>query len=84
MLLRWDGDRPLADRQAIASLYEVSERTVRRRCQPVRYEPRVGQARGEGGVALYDAFAAAQSLADVAPRPARTAAALAARFRPAA
>jgi hypothetical protein len=77
MRLRWDGDRPLADRAMVAALYEVSERTVRRHCTPVDRDPRAGQPRG-AGVAWYDAFAAGDALADVAPRPAqaRTLAAL--------
>lgn len=80
MYLRWDGNRPLADREMVAALYEVSERTVRRHCRPTLHEPRAGQPRGTGGLALYDALAAAAMLADVAPRPARTVAALAWRI----
>lgn len=72
MLLRWDGNRPLADAEMIATLYEVSTRTVRRHCPVVRYEPRVGSPRGRGGVALYDAFTAGEQLVGVAPRPERT------------
>lgn len=74
MLLRWKGRRALADREMLASIYEVSERTVRRHCAPVEYEPRRGQAPGRGGIALYDVVAADGQLADVAPRPARLAA----------
>jgi hypothetical protein len=76
--IRWDGDQPLADREMLAALYEVSERTVRRHCQPVDRDVRAGQPRGDGGVAWYDAFAAGDALAGVAPRPAqaRTLAAL--------
>lgn len=76
MLLRWDGDRPLADRELAAALYEVSTRTIRRHCQPVAHEPRTGRPRGTGGVALYDAFGIAEQLAAVTSRPARTVAAL--------
>lgn len=72
MQLRWDGDRPLADRGMLAALYEVSERTIRRHCTPVSYDQRAGVARGEGGTAWYDAFAAGEQLADVAPRPAQS------------
>jgi hypothetical protein len=79
MILTWEGDRALADVEMLARLYEVSERTVRRRCRPVRHEPRTGRPRGAGGRALYDALAAGEQLADVAPRPERTMAAL--RYR---
>ncbi len=61
--------RPLADREALAALYEVSIRTVRRHCRPVDYVPRPGHPRGDGGLARYDAYAAADVLAGVAPRP---------------
>lgn len=76
--LEWDGDRPLADVDMLATLYEVSTRTVRRHCTPVRYTSRAGGGRG-GGRALYDAFAAGAALAGVAPRPERTLTAL--RYR---
>lgn len=76
MYLTWENETPLADMEMLARLYEVSERTVRRHCQPVRHEPQAGRPRHIGGKALYDAMAAADQLADVAPRPARTAAAL--------
>ncbi len=85
MYLRWDGTRPLADREMLATLYEVSIRTVRRYCTPVIYEPRRRPA-GAGpppvrpGTALYDALTAAQDLEHVAPRPGRTVAALSYRF----
>ncbi len=78
MQLEWDGDRPLADADMIATLYEVSARTVRRHCTPARYTARAGGDRG-GGRALYDAFAAGAALAGVAPRPDRTLTAL--RYR---
>lgn len=72
MKFRWDGDQALADREMIASLYEVSDRTVRRHCNPVTHSPRHGQPRGEGGTAWYDAFAAGEALAGVCPRPAQS------------
>ncbi len=78
MILIWEDGRPLADGPMIATLYEVSTRTVRRHCTPVDYTRRAGGARG-GGAALYDAFAAGEALAGVAPRPERTLAAL--RYR---
>jgi hypothetical protein len=67
--LRWDGDRPMADREMVAALYEVSERSVRRHCTPVEYGDRGGAARG---TAWYDAFAAGEQLTEVAPRPAQS------------
>ncbi len=71
-----DSDSWLADAAAVAQLYKVSVRTVRRHCQPVR-RPRPA---GRGSVqALYDALKAADDLAAVAARPERTAAALRAR-----
>ncbi len=80
MRLRWTVDNvPLADAEMIAALYEVSTRSVRRHCTPVGRAVRAGQPRGEGGVAWYDAFTAAEQLAGVAPRPGATVAAL--RFR---
>jgi hypothetical protein len=78
VILIWEDGRPLADGPMLAALYEVSTRTVRRHCVPVRHTPRKGGDRG-GGAALYDAFAAGDQLAGVAPRPERTRAAL--RFR---
>lgn len=76
MFLRWDGDRPLVDRELAAALYQVSSRSIRRHCQPVAHEPRTGRPRGAGGIALYDAFAIGEQLAQVTARPARTVAAL--------
>lgn len=75
MRLFWEGDTPLADRTMLAALYLVSERTIRRHCHPVRYDQQAGQLTG---LAWYDALAAADTLAGVAPRPAqaRTLAAL--------
>ncbi len=81
MYLVWDNDRPLADREMLAALYHVSERTIRRHCHPISYRPRLGNPPGEGGAALYDAFDAAGLLAGIAPRPERTVAALSYRFR---
>lgn len=78
MILTWKGGAPLADGPMVAALYEVSTRTVRRHCTPVDHTPRAGAGRG-GGAALYDAFAAGEALAGVAPRPERTLAAL--RYR---
>lgn len=74
MLLRWENRRAVADREMLASIYEVSDRTVRRYCTPVRHEARRGQPRGRGGVALYDVLDAGVHLQGVAPRPARVAA----------
>jgi hypothetical protein len=81
VILRWIGDRPFADREMIAHLYQVSERSVRRHCRPADYEARGGQRRGN---AMYDALAADVELARVAPRPARAAAAQRLRRRAAA
>lgn len=73
MRIRWEGDVCLGDRAAIAELYGVSERTVARYCPPVHEHPPTGP----GSVQReYDAIAAAEHLAGVAPRPQRTAAAL--------
>lgn len=76
MYLGWENGVLLADREMIAAVYEVSQRTVRRRCQPVRHQAQAGQPRGVGGRALYDAQAAAADLAGVAPRPGRALAVL--------
>jgi hypothetical protein len=63
----------LVSRAALALLYEVSEKTITRRCPPVHTYP----LRGRGSVqAEYDAIAAAEQLAGVVPRPERTVAAL--------
>lgn len=79
MILRWERHRVLADREMIAALYEVSIATVRRHCRPVR-PGQPGRPRPDRTtVAMYDALAAADALADVAPRPERTRAAL--RYR---
>lgn len=77
MITRWVGERFLADRRALAGLYGVSDRTVRRYCRPVEYDT-------DTDVALYDAFAAEHTLAGVVGRPERTAAATRARVAAAA
>lgn len=76
MIIQWVGDIPMADAEAIAALYEVSPRTVRRRCIPTGRIPRKGSPRGVGGRALYDAYTAAAALEGVAARPDRTLAGL--------
>lgn len=76
MYLTWENGTPLADREMLAALYEVSPRTIRRHCRPVRYEPASGRQRGKNGLALYDALAAEAALEGVAPRPGRAAAGL--------
>lgn len=81
MYLRWDGQRPLADREMVAALYQVSQRTVRRHCPVVEHVPRVNPPPDvRGGTALYDALQAATDLTGIAPRPERTRAALAYRI----
>jgi hypothetical protein len=82
MLLRWENRRAVADREMLATIYEVSDRTVRRYCTPVRHEVRRGQPRGRGGIALYDVLDAGAHLQGVAPRPARTAALAIYRMNP--
>ncbi len=72
MIVRWRGDRALADRECVAALYEVSERSVRRYCEPVDYD-------GETRRALYDVLACEEPLAVVLPRPQATAIARATR-----
>lgn len=62
MIVRWRGDRALADREGVAVLYEVSERTVRRYCSPIDYDAETRRA-------LYDVLACEQPLAGVLPRP---------------
>ncbi len=64
----WVGGRLLVDRATLAEFFGVSERTVRRHCQPQVYRPQAGQRRGQCGKALYDAEAAADALALVSPR----------------
>lgn len=74
MIVRWRGDRALADRAGVAGVYKVSERTVRRYCQPVDYDP-------ESRRALYDVLACEERLDRVMPRPEQTAEARARRRR---
>lgn len=72
MIVRWRGDRALADREGVAAVYSVSVRTVRRYCEPCDYDPATRRA-------LYDVLACEDLLAGVLPRPARSAAARAQR-----
>lgn len=74
--VRWRGDVALANAAAVAQMYGVSERTVRRYCPVVEYEERAEPGTGQ---ALYDAIAAGEHLDGIAARPDRTAAALRAR-----
>lgn len=62
MIVEWRDGRALADKNALAELYQVSARTVRRYCQPVSYHDATGAA-------LYDALHAGDALAHVRPRP---------------
>ncbi len=71
MIVKWVNGKPYADAPGLAVIYEVSVATVRRYCSAAWHEPRAGAARG-GGVAMYDAFAAADFLAKVVARPDRT------------
>ncbi len=82
MLLRWENGRAVADRDMTATIFEVSTRTVRRHCTPLRHERRRGQPRGHGGIALYDVLTAGEHLGNVAPRPAREAAQASYRMPP--
>lgn len=63
MIVRWRGDRALADREGVAALYEVSQRTVRRYCELVDYDPETRRA-------LYDVLACEEPLSAVIGRPA--------------
>ncbi len=65
MIVRWRGDRALADRAGMAAVYGVSERTVRRYCTPVDYD-------GPTRRALYDVLAWEETLTAILPRYART------------
>lgn len=56
MMGQWENGRPLVDAAALAATYNVSQRTVRRRCRPVKHIPHQGNPRGTGGKALYDAL----------------------------
>lgn len=62
MIVRWRGDRALGDREAVADVYQVSQRTVRRYCQPVDYDRETRRA-------LYDVLACEETLAAVVGRP---------------
>jgi hypothetical protein len=72
MILHWqtidDDDLVVGDKHALAAIYEVSVRTVERHCTPVAYMPKAGVPRGQSGLALYDALAAAAVLEAIAPR----------------
>jgi hypothetical protein len=72
VIVRWRGDRALADREGMATVYGVSDRTVRRYCEPVDYD-------GPTRRALYDVLAWEETLTAILPRYARTAAFQAAR-----
>lgn len=75
MIVQWEGGQIVADREAVATLYRVSKRTVRRYCTPLRYEDDKVTGR-----AWYDAVAVGDDLADVVGRPERAAAAIRARI----
>jgi hypothetical protein len=62
VIVRWRGDRALADREGMATVYGLSERTVRRYCTPVDYDPSTRRA-------LYDVLAWEETLAQLFPRP---------------
>ncbi len=64
MIVRWRGDQALADREGMATVYGISQRTVRRYCTPVDYD-------GPTRRALYDVLAWEQVLSEVFPRPTR-------------
>ncbi len=74
MIVRWRGDRALADREGVAAVYEVSQRTVRRYCTPCDYDSASRRA-------LYDVLGCEEKLAAVVGRPETTAAARALRAR---
>lgn len=74
MIIRWRGDQAFADREGVAAVYEVSQRTVRRYCTPCDYDSRTRRA-------LYDVLDCEQALAEVIPRPESTAAVRALRQR---
>ncbi|MER5608245.1 hypothetical protein AB0F93_00545 [Micromonospora tulbaghiae] len=71
-IARWvpdgDGEALLLDQVAVQIHFGVSERTVRRRCEPVACDIATG-------VQLYDQQDAAERLAGVRARPGATAAA---------
>lgn len=72
MIVRWetfdDADLVVGDKAAVCAIYEVSVRTVERRCTPIYHLPKEGLPRGESGAAIYDLLGAADVLEDVAPR----------------
>jgi hypothetical protein len=74
VIVRWRGDRALGDREAVAHVYQVSQRTVRRYCEPCDYD--AGTRR-----ALYDVLGCEDALEGVLPRPESTAQARALRSR---
>lgn len=74
MIVRWRGDRALADRAGVAGIFKVSTRTVRRYCQPIDYDAQTRRA-------LYDVLVCEELLAEVIPRPERTVEAQARRRR---
>ena len=74
MIVRWRGDRPLADREGVAAVYQVSQRSVRRYCLPRDYDP-------ESRRALYDLLDCEEQLSAVVARPQTTAQARTLRAR---
>jgi hypothetical protein len=72
VILRWRDGRALGDRATVAGIYRLSERTVRRYCTPVDTDAQTRRA-------LYDVLACEEQLAQVMPRPERTAEAQARR-----
>ncbi len=72
MIVRWetfaDEDLVVGDKEAVASIYDVSIRTVERHCTPIYHMPKEGVPRGESGAAIYDLLGAAAALEGVAPR----------------
>lgn len=74
MIVRWRGDRALADLEGMAAVYQVSARTVRRYCQPCDFDAVSRRA-------LYDVLAAEEALERVIARPDTTVQARARRRR---
>lgn len=72
MIIRWRGDRALADLEGMAAVYGVSARTVRRYCQPCDFDASSRRA-------LYDVLAGEEALEAVVARPDTTAGARRAR-----
>jgi hypothetical protein len=72
VIIRWRDGVALGDRNAVADIYRLSERTVRRHCTPVGYDQQTRRA-------LYDVLACEEDLAEVMPRPERSAEAQARR-----